>query len=87
MADFDRQKARDVVEHLLKGGLRVDAVFAHNDAMILGAIDAFEAAQKPLPAVLVGFDAIPDALAAIREKKLTATVAQVVAAMAANAPI
>ena len=76
VADFDRQKARDVVEHLLKGGLRVDAVFAHNDAMILGAIDAFEAAQKPLPAVLVGFDAIPDALAAIREKKLTATVAQ-----------
>ena len=76
VADFDRQKARDVVEHLLKGGLRVDAVFAHNDAMILGAIDAFEAAQKPMPAVLVGFDAIPDALAAIREKKLTATVAQ-----------
>jgi ribose transport system substrate-binding protein len=60
----------------LEEGLRVDAVFAHNDEMILGAIEAFEATQTPKSSVMIGFDATPDALEAITHQDLTATIAQ-----------
>lgn len=75
VAYFDQTKARDFVKDLLKKGEKFDAVFAHNDAMILGAIEAFESAPEK-PSVFVGFDAIPEARFAIKQKKLTATVAQ-----------
>jgi ribose transport system substrate-binding protein len=75
VAHFDQTKARDFVKDLLKKGEKFDAVFAHNDAMILGAIEAFES-EAAKPSVFVGFDAVPEALDAIKQKKLTATVAQ-----------
>ncbi len=75
MAGFDRAKAKNTVKQLIAKNAEFDAVFAHNDEMILGAYDAYSEGGKR-PSVLVGFDAIPDAIAAIGEKKLTATVAQ-----------
>jgi ribose transport system substrate-binding protein len=50
-------------------------VFAHNDEMILGAIEAAEAAERT-GIVFVGFDAVDDAVAAVKAGKLAATVAQ-----------
>ena len=76
VADFNREKAKAITTRLLKQGLAVDAIFAHNDEMILGVIEAFEAAQRPLPAVLVGFDATAEAVQAVKHKQLTATIAQ-----------
>lgn len=76
VADFDREKARSVMARLLSSGLIVDAVFAHNDEMILGVIEAYEACHRPMPSVLVGFDATAEALKAIKEHRLTATIAQ-----------
>lgn len=76
IAYFDREKAREAVTRLLKKGDSFDAIFAHNDEMILGAIEAFESSAVPLPPVTVGFDAIPPALEAVKQKRLTATVAQ-----------
>ncbi len=73
---FDQEKAKNAVLQVLKKGGSFDAVFAHNDGMILGAIEAFELSKiQPLP-LMVGFDAIPSALDAIKQKKLTATIAQ-----------
>lgn len=76
VAGFDRQRAKSVVTRLLDEGLKVDAVFAHNDNMILGLIDAYETAGIGLPPVLVGFDGIETAIRYIKKGKLSATVAQ-----------
>lgn len=54
-------------------GEEIEAVLSNNDDMALGAIDAFEAANMPLPLV-VGVDATAPALEAIRAGKLYATV-------------
>jgi ABC-type sugar transport system substrate-binding protein len=76
VAGFDRQEAKAVALQILNGGGQFDGVFAHNDNMILGVIDAFEESGRKLPKVLVGFDAIPEAKYAIKQNKLTATIAQ-----------
>ncbi|CAM4046964.1 ribose ABC transporter substrate-binding protein RbsB [Saccharibacillus endophyticus] len=73
-ADFDRTKGLTVMENLLQGNPDVQAVFAHNDEMALGAIEAIESSGKDIP--VVGFDGNDDALTSIRNGKLTATVAQ-----------
>lgn len=76
VADFDRQRAKSVVTRLLEEGLKVDGVFAHNDNMILGLIDAYDVAGVKLPPVLVGFDGIETAKGYIKKGTLSATVAQ-----------
>ncbi|GGO09420.1 ribose ABC transporter substrate-binding protein RbsB [Saccharibacillus kuerlensis] len=73
-ADFDRTKGLTVMENLLQGNPGVQAVFAHNDEMALGAIEAIESSGKDIP--VVGFDGNDDALTSIQNGKLTATVAQ-----------
>ena len=75
-ANFDRKDAQRMMRSLLKEGLEVDAVFAHNDNMILGVIDAFAEINKKTPRVLIGFDALPEALQAVKNGSLTATIAQ-----------
>ncbi|MCY7486709.1 ribose ABC transporter substrate-binding protein RbsB [Paenibacillus alvei] len=73
-ADFDRTKGLNVMENLLQANPDVQAVFAHNDEMALGAIEAIKSTGKNIP--VVGFDGNDDALKSIQEGKLTATVAQ-----------
>ncbi|WP_017811758.1 MULTISPECIES: ribose ABC transporter substrate-binding protein RbsB [Paenibacillus] len=73
-ADFDRTKGLTVMENLLQGNPDVQAVFAHNDEMALGAIEAIQSSGKDIP--VIGFDGNEDALNSIKEGKLTATVAQ-----------
>jgi ABC-type sugar transport system substrate-binding protein len=76
VGDFDRKKAKEAVGSLLKKEKSFDALFAHNDPMVLGALDAFAEAGVPPPKVIVGFDATPEALAAVKEGKITASVGQ-----------
>jgi len=76
VAYFNRDKARSVMTGLLKNGLKVGAIFAHNDEMIIGAIQAYQKMNKPLPSITVGFDAIPEAIDCIKKNSLTATIAQ-----------
>jgi ribose transport system substrate-binding protein len=71
-ADFDRQKGLNVMENIMQGNAKFDAVFAHNDEMALGAIKAL----KDKKVVIVGFDGNEDAKKAVDEGKLTATIAQ-----------
>ncbi|WP_148715420.1 ribose ABC transporter substrate-binding protein RbsB [Chitinolyticbacter meiyuanensis] len=74
-ADFDRAKGLSVMENILQGNKNVQGVFAHNDEMALGAQKAIEAAGLK-NVVIVGFDATPDAVAAVKAGTLAATVQQ-----------
>jgi ABC-type sugar transport system substrate-binding protein len=75
-ADFERQKARLAAADLLRADPRIDGFFAVNDVMALGAADAVQAARRQGDVKVVGFDGIPQALAAVRRGSLSATVAQ-----------
>lgn len=74
-ADFDRTKGLTVMENILQAQPEINAVFAHNDEMALGALKAIEASGRK-NIVVVGFDATDDAVAAVKDRKLSATVAQ-----------
>ncbi|MEJ7138651.1 ribose ABC transporter substrate-binding protein RbsB [Amphibiibacter pelophylacis] len=74
-ADFDRAKGLSVMENLLQSHKDIQAVFAHNDEMALGATKALEAA-KMKDVLVVGFDATPDAVAAVKAGTMAATVQQ-----------
>ncbi|HIE9814379.1 TPA: ABC transporter substrate-binding protein [Klebsiella pneumoniae] len=74
--DFSRDGGRKVMETLLQAHPDVNVVYAHNDEMAIGAIQALEAAgRKPGKDVtLVSIDGTHDALQAIIDGKLGATV-------------
>ncbi|EMA6343823.1 ribose ABC transporter substrate-binding protein RbsB [Bacillus cytotoxicus] len=74
-ADFDRAKGLSVMENILQANSDVKAVFAHNDEMALGALEALKSAGK-MDVVVVGFDATDDAVKAVKEGRMAATVAQ-----------
>jgi ribose transport system substrate-binding protein len=73
-ANFDRTQGLNVMENILQAHPKVDAVFAADDEMALGAIKAIEAAR--LKVVVVGFDGTPDAIAAVKKGTMYATIAQ-----------
>ncbi|AZR73749.1 D-ribose ABC transporter substrate-binding protein [Anoxybacter fermentans] len=75
-ANFNRAEGMAVMENILQAHRNIDAVFAHNDSMALGALEAIEASGRLDEIIVVGFDAINDALKAIKEGKLAATIAQ-----------
>jgi ribose transport system substrate-binding protein len=70
--EFLQSAARREMARVLASGIPFDAILAANDAMALGAIDALEVAGKALPPI-VGVNAVPDAIAAIKTGKLLAT--------------
>jgi len=74
--DFARDKGRQVAETLLQAHPEATAIYAHNDEMAMGAIAALEAAgKKPGQDVtIVSIDGTRDALQAIIDGKLLATV-------------
>ncbi|MGD9975316.1 MAG: substrate-binding domain-containing protein, partial [Desulfatirhabdiaceae bacterium] len=77
VGNFDREDARQAMQRLLQKSIRFDAVFAHNDVMILGVLDALtDAGIDPSTRVLIGFDGIPEVLDQIKQGRLTATVGQ-----------
>lgn len=75
-ANFDRAEGLTVFENILAAESDIAAVFAHNDEMILGAIEAARAAGRDGDITFVGFDAVDDAVAAVEAGDLAATVAQ-----------
>ena len=74
-ADFDRTKGLNVMENLLTGNPDVQAVFAQNDEMALGAMRALQAANKK-DVLIVGFDGTEDGIKAVQGGRLAATMAQ-----------
>ncbi|MFC1236463.1 ribose ABC transporter substrate-binding protein RbsB [Vibrio sp. DW001] len=73
-ADFDRTKGLNVMENLLAANPDVQAVFAQNDEMALGALRAVQASGKDV--MIIGFDGTDDGIAAVKRGDLAATVAQ-----------
>jgi ribose transport system substrate-binding protein len=73
-ANFDRTEGLTVMENLLQAQPEIDAVFAHNDEMALGAIEAIKATDRDI--MVVGFDAVDDAITAVENGEMAATVAQ-----------
>lgn len=78
-AEFTRTKGKEVMESFLKaeqGGKNICAVWAHNDEMALGAIQAIkEAGLKPGKDILiVAVDGVPDYFKAMADGDANATV-------------
>ena len=73
-ANSDRAMGQTVAENLLTANPNLKGIFATNDEMALGALNAAKAAGRTL--VIVGFDATNDALQAISEGALSGSVAQ-----------
>jgi inositol transport system substrate-binding protein len=76
-ADWDRDKAISLMGNWLQAyGDHINAVFAQNDEMAMGALLAIERANKKEKVIVVGVDAIADALEAVKQSRLDATVFQ-----------
>ncbi|MDE6888399.1 MAG: substrate-binding domain-containing protein [Eubacterium sp.] len=71
-ANFSRSEGMSVMENVLQANPDIKGVFAHNDEMALGAVEAI--GNKGI--LVVGFDATDDALNAVAEGRMAATVAQ-----------
>ncbi|MFC2548593.1 MAG: substrate-binding domain-containing protein [Corynebacterium matruchotii] len=85
-AEFERVKGLDVTTNLLQAHPNIKAIFAENDEMALGAIEALgDKAGKDV--IVVGFDGVEDALKAIKEGTMYASIAQQPADMAAQAVV
>ncbi|BAB07451.1 ribose ABC transporter substrate-binding protein RbsB [Halalkalibacterium halodurans] len=74
-ANFNRAEGLTVMENILQSNPEITGVFAHNDEMALGALEAIDAAGRD-DIVIVGFDATDDAVAAVEAGRLAGTVAQ-----------
>lgn len=74
--DFTRAKGKEVMEAYLKKDKNIQVVYAHNDDMALGAIQAIEeAGLKPGTDIkIIGVDGIKAAFEAIAEGKMNVTV-------------
>jgi len=73
-ANFDRAEGLTVMENLLQAHPDVKAVFCQNDEMALGASEAIKTSGKDI--VVVGFDGNDDAISAVEDGSISATVAQ-----------
>jgi ribose transport system substrate-binding protein len=73
-ADFNRVEGMSVTENILQGNSGIKGIFAHNDEMALGAVEAAASAGRKI--VIVGFDATDDAVTAVKDGRMAATVAQ-----------
>jgi ribose transport system substrate-binding protein len=74
-ADFDRAKGMNVMQNLLTAYPSVQAVFAENDEMALGAMRAIQTLGRT-DIIVVGFDGTEDGIKSVERSKLAATVAQ-----------
>jgi len=84
-ADFDRNKAMEVMESILQAYPDIQAVFCGNDAMAMGAYQAVLAAGKTNDILIFGFDGAQDVIEAIKEGKIAATGMQFPKTMAKKA--
>jgi inositol transport system substrate-binding protein len=76
-AEWDRAQAIRLMENWIQAyGEKVNAVFAQNDEMAMGAVLALEQAHLKDKVIVVGVDAIADALQAVKTGRLDATVFQ-----------
>ena len=73
-ANFARTEGMSVMENMLQANPDIQAVFAANDEMALGAMEAISGAGKKI--MVMGFDATDDAIASIKAGQMAGTIAQ-----------
>lgn len=74
-ANFNRAEGLTVTENLLQANPDIKAIFAQNDEMALGAVEALKAAGME-DVIVVGFDGNEDGLKAVEAGEMAATIAQ-----------
>jgi len=75
--DWEQSKGQELAANALaQFGNQIDVIFANNDGMAMGAIEAIKSAGRTVgkDIYLVGVDAIPEAIDAIRRGEMTGTV-------------
>ena len=75
-ANWERDQGFNVFQNILQSHPEVRALFACNDMMALGAIEAIAAAGKTGEIIVVGFDAVSDGREAIQKGMMDGSVAQ-----------
>lgn len=75
-ANFNRAEGLSVMEDMLQSNSDIQAVFAQNDEMALGALEAIQSAGLEDDIIVIGFDGNEDALESVEAGGLDATVAQ-----------
>ena len=80
-ANWERDQGFTVFQNILQAHPDVDSVFACNDVMALGAVEAIAAAGRTGRIRVIGFDAIDDARKAIQAGTMAASIAQFPAEM------
>ena len=75
IGNWDKAEGMSIMENALQAYPDIKAVFAHNDTMAMGAMEAAQAAGRT-DIYIVGFDADDDAVQAVKDGKLAATIAQ-----------
>jgi erythritol transport system substrate-binding protein len=76
IANWDRQQGQEKMESLLSKNPNVKGVIAGNDEMALGAINALKEKGKLDQVKVLGFDGNPDAVNAVKNGEMVATVLQ-----------
>lgn len=76
IANFDRETARNNMQQLIHSNNSFNAVFAHNDDMILGVLDVLKKTDYDRQVITIGFDGLPEAVEAVTTGRLTATIGQ-----------
>lgn len=76
VANFDRAEGMSVMENILQANPQIDGIYAANDEMLLGALEAVEAAGRSDEIVMIGCDAIDDTVEALKAKRVEATIAE-----------
>jgi ribose transport system substrate-binding protein len=75
-ADWDRAKGLAAAEDIITQHPDIAGIFASNDEMALGALEALRTANLLDQVTLVGYDANPDAREAVLAGEMEATIAQ-----------
>ena len=89
--DFDQEKSLNLTMNILQANSKIDALFGANDDNTVGALKAIEAAKRFHPVgdkehiIIIGIDGTGQALQAIRDGKIDATISQNPVKMASKA--
>ena len=80
-ANWERDQGFNVFQNMLQAHPEIDTLFACNDMMALGALEAIQAAGRTGKVRVIGFDAVDDARKAMTAGTMVASVAQFPAEM------
>lgn len=75
-ANFQRSEGLTVAQNMLEANPDLEAFLSMNDEMALGAVEAMRTANRLGEVAIIGIDGGPDAVKAVKNGELVATIAQ-----------